>query len=550
MKYRIDLLSLVLFAAILAGIPTSINAQVTQEWVQTPYLSTSMRLKALAVDNNGNIYAAGYHNASTVMSNLLTKYDSAGNVLWSREYLGGYANSVAISANGNVIVTGLMTIAYAPDGTALWAQPVPNFLAQKVVTDEFNNIYIFGLDQSQNTLATMKYDSNGILQWTASHSAVDIGLAVTNPGLSYERGICYSNGFVYVTATDMMSIPGKPSIRAILTLKYNATSGAQVWSALYTHANKIGQEGTDIDVDEAGSVYVTGSVHKKQGSAKNQDWVTLKYNSAGAQVWATLYDGSGADVINNQTLTYDGPACITLDDSGNPCVAGTSYTKTGSFTSQDMAVVKYNPNGSLLWAKTYDSPEHKDDVIYSITTSASGSIYAAGMTRGEVLSGFSAANATTLKYNSAGVFQLFGTYDGGLNHMDIALSVRLDNSGNVYTTGMAANNGLLIKYSQTGTPKESQDNRRSHPEGFVLSQNYPNPFNPATTIEYSLTEDGPVILKIFNMLGTEVATLVNGTQSAGPHTVMFNAQNLESGMYTYTLSAAGRMMSRKMSLLK
>ena len=77
------------------------------------------------------------------------------------------------------------------------------------------------------------------------------------------------------------------------------------------------------------------------------------------------------------------------------------------------------------------------------------------------------------------------------------------------------------------------------PNSYTLSQNYPNPFNPSTQINFSLAADSRMILKVFNILGQEVATLINGQMAAGSHIVNFDAANLSSGVYIYKIEAAG-----------
>lgn len=88
------------------------------------------------------------------------------------------------------------------------------------------------------------------------------------------------------------------------------------------------------------------------------------------------------------------------------------------------------------------------------------------------------------------------------------------------------------------------------PKRFVLKQNYPNPFNPETTIPYELAESGHVSIKVYDALGREIATLVDGVQSAGMHSVSFDAAGLSSGMYIYRMRASGGESSHVMSLLK
>jgi len=88
------------------------------------------------------------------------------------------------------------------------------------------------------------------------------------------------------------------------------------------------------------------------------------------------------------------------------------------------------------------------------------------------------------------------------------------------------------------------------PTDFELSQNYPNPFNPTTNIEYSIPEQSYVELKVYDILGNEVATLVNEEQSAGTYRADFIGIDLTSGIYFYTLKAGGFVETKKMILLK
>jgi predicted acyl esterase len=89
-----------------------------------------------------------------------------------------------------------------------------------------------------------------------------------------------------------------------------------------------------------------------------------------------------------------------------------------------------------------------------------------------------------------------------------------------------------------------------NPDKFELAQNYPNPFNPATTINYSIPSAGNISLKIYDIAGREVASLVNGYMESGIHSINFNAQNLSSGIYFYKLSAPGFTEVKKMVLVK
>lgn len=88
------------------------------------------------------------------------------------------------------------------------------------------------------------------------------------------------------------------------------------------------------------------------------------------------------------------------------------------------------------------------------------------------------------------------------------------------------------------------------PTQFKLNQNYPNPFNPTTKISYALKDAGLVELKLYDILGNEVAVIVNENQSAGIYEVSFNAGNLPSGIYFYRLTSGNFMDTKKLILLK
>ncbi|MBI5464874.1 MAG: T9SS type A sorting domain-containing protein [Ignavibacteriales bacterium] len=88
------------------------------------------------------------------------------------------------------------------------------------------------------------------------------------------------------------------------------------------------------------------------------------------------------------------------------------------------------------------------------------------------------------------------------------------------------------------------------PTSFSISQNYPNPFNPTTAISFQLSADSRVLLTVYDLLGREVATLVNREMAAGTYRVSFDGTKLSSGVYIYTFTAGGFSESKKMVLLR
>lgn len=115
----------------------------------------------------------------------------------------------------------------------------------------------------------------------------------------------------------------------------------------------------------------------------------------------------------------------------------------------------------------------------------------------------------------------------------------------------SSSDSLYVLYNLGGgTVGVKNEELKYTPNSFSLEQNFPNPFNPTTTIQYSLPQAEDVTLKIYNLLGEEVKTLVNDYQQAGKHSVQINANNLPSGVYFYRIQAGNFVQTKKMILIK
>ena len=114
------------------------------------------------------------------------------------------------------------------------------------------------------------------------------------------------------------------------------------------------------------------------------------------------------------------------------------------------------------------------------------------------------------------------------------------------------NNGTIVRTTTGGivSVRDSHTGNNAAPHGFILHQNYPNPFNPSTTIGYEIPSTGRVVLRIYDILGKETASLVDGIKPAGAYSVRWNAGAIASGVYFARLEAGGRVEMGKLILMK
>jgi hypothetical protein len=507
---------------------SSLQAQVTQEWVAR-YNGGSAN--SLAVDGSGNVFVTGYSGGHYAT----IKYNSSGDSLWVARYFGGYASAIAIDNSGNVYVTGLgggtgflySTIKYNSSGIQQWVngyqgQLTGNWHLPSLAVDGSGNVYVIG--RTSSDYATIKYNSSGDSQWVAKYNG-------PGNGDDYPYSIAVDgSGNVYVTG----SSPGSGTSSDYATIKYNS-SGDSIWVARYNGSSSSYDGASSIAVDGLGNVYVTGSSF----NGTNNDFATIKYNSSGDSVWVARYDEPGYN-----DLAYK----IAVDGSGNVYVTGYRSTVFG----YDYATVKYNSSGIQQWAKRYIGPRNlgvnEGEVEISLAVDGSGNVYVTGSSY--VIGTNYVHDYATIKYNSSGDQQWVQRFNGTGTGWDGAHGIGIDNFQNVYVTGWSSIGYATIKYSQLTEIKQTSN---SIPEKFSLSQNYPNPFNPATNLEFGISNLGFVSLKIYNMLGREVATLVNEKHNAGTYIYQLSTDNyqLTSGVYFYKLTVDGNVIdTKRMVLLK
>lgn len=311
------------------------------------------------------------------------------NIQWSSRYTSAGSNidravDLARDTAGNVIVTGtswngtnfdIVTVKYDPAGNELWANAFNGSgngfdEGRAVFTDTTGNVFVTGYTESA--------------------------------GANYN----------------------------IITIMYDA-AGTQQWAVTYNGTANGFDEGYDIMADNSGNVYVTGGTVT---TTSNNNYVTIKYNSAGMQQWATTYSNNNANV--------EAAHAMDMDAAGNVFVTGYSYG--GTTNDVDIATIKYNNAGVQQWVSRYNGPGTRFDSGEDIEVAPSGDIYVCGYTRAAV--GITNYESVVLKINAAGAFQWAQTYNGPGNDYDRANRLLVQNNGNVVITGRSV-----------GTPATAED---------------------------------------------------------------------------------------------
>jgi hypothetical protein len=155
-------------------------------------------------------------------------------------------------------------------------------------------------------------------------------------------------------------------------------------------------------------------------------------------------------------------------------------------------------------------------------------------------------NAGFYEYKYAAMYPGADTINGGSSPLDHEGGFGENHNFTLLSGPAIVLNNIFGDFTITGVERVDD----LVPAAYQLEQNYPNPFNPATKIRYNIPEAGLVTLKVYNLLGQEVATLVNNEQVGGVYEVNFDAAALSSGIYFYTLDAKNFTSTKKMILLK
>ena len=405
---------------------------------------------AIAVDSVGNVYVTGSsHDMVTLYDYVTIKYSSTGVEQWVAHYNGpGNGGdepwAIAIDHLGNVYVTGYSegsgtgtdyaTIKYDSLGVQQWVARYNgpgniNDGAGAIVVDNSGNVYITGYSVGAGTgsdYATIKYNPSGAELWITRFNSPDSGHDMANALAIDALGNIIVSGTSVRLKTD----------DDYVVVKYDA-SGVEQWVARYNGIGNYRDGARAMVIDAAGSVYVTGH---SMGSVTDDDFATVKYNSAGVEQWAARYDGPVGGLDNARA--------IAVDSSGDVYVAGFSEGIGSEF---DYAVVKYDSLGVEQWVARYDGPGNSNDEVRDMVVDNAGNTYVTGYS----IDVSTTEDYATVKYNTLGGEEWVARYNGPVDLCDDASAVVVDRLGCVYVTGWSRGPNIgfdfaTVKYSPVG----------------------------------------------------------------------------------------------------
>lgn len=535
------------------------NAQVKEKWaVRYTFADTASPWKdtdigtSVAIDEQNNVYVTG--SSMRDGQDIVTiKYNGAGIEQWKAIYNNSAVNgndagsALAIDAQGNVYVTGssngpgatstdFITIKYNNSGIKQWEAryfgPENKIdIATQIALDQQGNAYVAGRSEKNGQsfdIVTVKYNNAGIEQWNKRYNG---------PGNfdDYANSLLVDlNGNVYV-AGEIRATGGQTF--DFVTIKYNP-AGEEKWVKVFNGTANSDDKAKSLAIDSKGNVIVVGSTVVDASATWMNDFLTIKYDSAGNEIWRKKYNGPGN--------SSDGAVCVKTDAIDNIYVAGSSHSGSGDM---DLTVVKYTKDSALLWVSRYNRAGGNTEELKAMTMDASANVYITGSSQGPT-----GRDYATVKYDSSGTEKWMFRYNGPGNGYDDPWSIAVNSKGVTVVTGaspglksatdyatvMYADSLLLTSVSNTFV------NIKTDPE----LNTYPNPFTDNIAIDYSIPEKTFVTIKVYNYLGQQIANLINDELPSGKYLAMFNGTELENGIYFCELRAGSYISTSKLILQK
>lgn len=440
---------------------------------------------------DGGFIVTGYTRSYGTMSGRnvwLLKVNAAGNQEWNRA-IGGNADEEGHAVQQTI------------DGGYLIAGFTRSFGAG------LNDVYL------------IKTDTGGNTQWSWTFGGAQDDEA-------YDVLETTDGGYLIAGVTSSFAAGG----RDVWLIKTDA-AGIEQWRRSLGALSSDGAR--SIRPTSDGGYILTGWTFSYGPGALGNAWL-VKTDNAGNIVWHRAFGGTDADRGYSVQQTTDGGYIL----------AG--YTASIGAGLDDMLLIKTDSAGNDQWTRTFGGSGR--DYGHSVQQTTDGGYIVAGYT---LSSGAGGDDFWLVKTDGNGNLVWSSTYGGSSS--DVAYAVRQTDDGGYIATGHTLSSGSgvhdvwLLRLATDPTsitiPPELPGRARLH-------QNYPNPFNPGTNIAFEIHAAGWTSLKVYDLLGREVATLVNEEKAPGEYTARWDARDLAGGVYVYRLRTGSFTETKKLLLLR
>ncbi len=473
-------------------------------------------VRSIVIDNQGNKWV-GIYNTFDSMGTCIGMYnDSTWKFFGRYAYPGIPGNEImafAVTENNNVYIG-------SNGGLALYDNGFINRvnLSSSLVTNRINSIYIddLGIKWICSNAGLIKYDGSSWTLFNSGNSTLPSNYVnsaykdtdgklwiSTNGGL-----VCVENGNWTVFNTSNCNIPSNG------ILSVTSDELGILW---------IGSQGGLTKYN--GNTWITYTPSNSQLPGWHVRKVVIENNIK----WVVTNSGLASFDGSNWTVYYSAQSIadftdIKIDDFGNKWV------------TSSIGLLKYDGSTWQIYDQSNSGIPHY--YLTAIEIDQQGNKWI-GSSNG--LAKFDDVNWTVFKTSNSGLTD------------DSITDLVLEANGNLWISAYSSgfNTGGISVYKEGGVVEVEENNSNSIEEmNYSLSQNYPNPFNPSTTISYQIPNAGNVSLKVYDVLGREVAVLVEEYKNAGTYSTNFNGSGLSSGVYIYRLEAGNYVSSKKLVLMK
>lgn len=529
----------------------ALNPLAFDPWTNTVLLTHRGRS---TYGSSGRIYYNYSTDAGATWTRVATPYN-ASNSAWNGRYPSGTFNNPTQSSNiQDAIVAGswpeLVNSAFGGTGAGADEYAGSGFVVSAIYTDPnllfSSQVPTFANDNTAGVFWASDNQSDASIKlWkTTDFQAADTltpptwGSATWQDGFNVTMGGAANNGTVYYAVIGTFETQTPISGSAVPGYSKSTDNGA-TWSAwkiadfrnipalarydrLYDYVkldgNTVSYQG-DMNVDKDGHVHFLITV--TDTTVDNQSG-----ENALVEVFETANGWDGKVVFHG------------IGDSSYTKLKGPGIGQTGP--AAYFATDKDKNVFAAIWNMPTSVTDSLCDIYASYRTPNGDWSTPVNLTQTPGMNENSEHAAPYLKSNGNGSYSAFVFY-----HYPAGYTGYYPNDFDPGTTQPSVIYGGTYTFTVTGV-----ENEVSGPTGFALSQNFPNPFNPTTSIKFNVGERANVTLKVYDMLGREVATLVNEVKESGSYDVNFDAAKLSSGTYVYKLTAGNFVETKKMVLLK